>query len=135
MSRGKRIIKVVDKNVSECLAYFLKNCHVKNLSPRTIKTYEQMGNYFISWYGADESIRNINQDTIMDYIIYLQDQKNSQIYICTKMRHLRAFLYFCMEREYLSRFKITLPKADEVIKEPYTAKELQRLLKKPETGR
>ena len=35
----------------------------------------------------------------------------------------------------MDSFKIGIPKADEVIKEPYTAKELERLIKKPELGR
>ena len=134
-TRGKQIIKLIDKSISECLEIYIKSCRVKNLSPRTISTYKQMCNYFIDWYGADESIRKVNADVIDDYIIFLQDQKTSQVYIATKMRQLRAFLYFCMEREYLPRFKIILPKVDEVIKEPYTAKELEKLLKKPESGR
>ena len=36
----------------------------------------------------------------------------------TRMRQLQAFLYFCMERDYLPKFKTTILKADEVIKEP-----------------
>lgn len=135
MARGKQIIKIIDKSISECLAIYLKNCRVKNLSPKTISTYEQMCNYFIDWYGADESIRKITSEVIEDYIIFLQDKNTSQVYVGTKMRQLRAFLYFCMERDYLAKFKITLPKADEVIKEPYTEKELEKLLKKPESGR
>lgn len=91
-----------------------------------------MCNSFVQWYGADKSIREINSDVIDDYIIYLQDKNTSQVYVGTKMRQLRAFLYFCMERDYLPQFKIVLPKVDEVIKEPYTAKELEKLLKKPE---
>ena len=135
MARGKQIIRIIDKSIVECLEIYLKNCRVKNLSSKTISTYEQMCNYFIDWYGADESIRNINSDVIEDYIVYLQEQNNSQVYIATKMRQLRAFLYFCMERDYLSSFKVILPKVDEVIKEPYTTKELEILLKKPESGR
>lgn len=51
--------------------------------------------------------------------------------MATKLRQLRAFLYFCMEREYLNKFTVQIPKADEVIKEPYTQKELEKLIKKP----
>lgn len=83
MARGKQIIKIIDKSISECLAIYLKNCRVKNLSPKTISTYEQICNYFIDWYGADESIRNINSDVIDNYIIYLQD-KNTLSVLHTK---------------------------------------------------
>ena len=131
MARGQKIIKVIDKSISECFAIYIKHCKVKNLSPQTIITYERECNYFISWYGEDESIRNVNQEVIEDYTVHIQSLNISQTYVCTKIRQLRAFLYFCMERDYLSSFKIIMPKADEVIKEPYTDKELEKLLKKP----
>lgn len=135
MGKRQKIIKIIDKSILECFENFMKHCKVKNLSPHTLKTYERECNYFIEWYGEENSIRDINLETIEDYIIYIQGLDISQTYRCTKIRQLRAFLYFCMEREYLEKFKITLPKVDEVIKEPYTAKELEKLLKKPESGR
>ena len=45
---------------------------------------------------------------------------------------VRAFLYWCMERHYMERFPIKMIHADEPVKEPYTADELERLLKKPD---
>ena len=77
MARGKQIIRIIDKSISECLEIYLKNCRVKNLSPRTISTYEQMCNYFIDWYGADESIRKITSEVIEDYIILNYSRNNS----------------------------------------------------------
>ena len=41
-------------------------------------------------------------------IIRLQEMEITQTTVCTKMRQLRAFLYFCMEREYVPSFKIVL---------------------------
>ena len=133
MARGKQIIRLIDKSISECFAIYIKNCKVKNLSPDTIKTYSIECQCFIDWYGAEESIRGVNAAIMEDYIIHLQELEITQTTVCTKMRQLRAFLYFCMEREYLPTFKIVMPKADEVIKEPYTEKELEKLLKKPES--
>jgi hypothetical protein len=59
MARGKQIIKIIDKSIEECLTIFLKSCRVKNLSPKTISTYEFMCNSFVQWYGADKSYRSL----------------------------------------------------------------------------
>lgn len=131
MPRGMQLTKHFDKTVSECLAVFIKHCRIKNLSERTIHLYKSECEYFIKWYGDERGISQINEDIIGDYIIYIKDTGISQAYVATKMRQLRAFLYFCMERDYLKTFKVTIPKCDEVIKEPYTQKELERLIKKP----
>lgn len=134
MARGKQIIVKISKSTSECLDIFIKHCHTKNLSPETIKTYRYECEAFIKWYKDEQEkkdIEEITADTIGEYIIFLQEKGISQSYIATKLRQLRAFLYFCMDREYLEKFTVTIPKADEVIKEPYTQKELERLIKKP----
>ena len=134
MARGKQIIVKISKSTSECLDIFIKHCQTKNLSPETIKTYRYECEAFIKWYKEEQEktdIEEITADTIGEYIIFLQEKGISQTYIATKLRQLRAFLYFCMDREYLEKFTVTIPKADEVIKEPYTQKELERLIKKP----
>ena len=133
MARGKQITKQLNKSTSECLQLYLRHCMIKNLSDLTLKTYRIEGNTFIEWYGTDKGISGITTDTIEDYIIFIKSKNISETYIATKIRHVRAFLYFCMERDYLPSFKITVPKADEVIKDPYTNKELERLLKKPQS--
>ena len=47
------------------------------------------------------------------------------------LRGLRAFLYYCMEMDYMADFKIRIPKVDKKLKETYTDTELNVLLKKP----
>ena len=134
MARGKQIIKKISKSTSECLEIFIKHCQTKNLSQRTIKVYQYECETFIIWCKEEQEIVDVDKITeeIMgEYILFLQQKEISQNYIATKMRQLRAFLYFCMDREYLKQFKVVIPKADEVIKEPYTQKELERLVKKP----
>jgi integrase/recombinase XerD len=134
MARGKQITKQITKTTSECLEIFLKHCQTKNLSKPTLKTYRLECNSFNEWYGEEQSIYDVSAETIEEYISFLQEKEISQTYIATKIRQLRAFLYFCMEREYLKRFSIKIPKADEVIKEPYTQAELEKLIRKPKTS-
>lgn len=131
MPRGMQLTKKIDLSVPECLAAFIKHCRIKNLSKETIKFYKGECERFIKWYGEDRGISQVNEEVIGDYIIYVKDSGVSQAYVASKMRQLRAFFYFCMEREYLKEFKIIIPKCDEVIKEPYTQKELEKLIKKP----
>lgn len=131
MARGKQITKQINKSTSECLELFIKHCQTKNLTQRTIKTYRMECISFIKWHGEEKTIVDITAETIEEYISFLQSTDISQTYVATKIRQIRAFLYFCMEREYLHKFPVKLPKADEVIKEPYTQKELELLIKKP----
>lgn len=133
MARKKQIIKHISKPISECLEIFIKHCQTKNLSKRTLKTYRAECNYFVNWYGEENDIATITADTVEDYILHIQKTGISETYVATRIRQLRAFLYFCMDREYLCKFTITLPKASEVIKEPYTQKELEKLIQKPKS--
>ena len=131
MARKLQINKPISKPISECLDLFIKHCQSKNLSKRTIKTYHFECTDFIEWYGVDKGIAEVTSETVSEYILHIQQGEISQTYVATKLRQLRAFLYFCMEREYLNKFTVQIPKADEVIKEPYTQKELEKLIKKP----
>ena len=131
MARKLQINRPISKSISECLELFIKHCQTKNLTQRTIKTYRMECISFIKWHGEEKTIVDITAETIEEYISFLQSTDISQTYVATKIRQIRAFLYFFMEREYLHKFPVKLPKVDEVIKEPYTQKELERLIKKP----
>lgn len=131
MARKLQINKPISKSISECLEAFIKHCKSKNLSQRTIKTYQFECTDFIEWYGTNREIAEVTSELVGEYILYIQQGEISQTYVATKLRQLKAFLYFCMEREYLHKFTVQIPKADEVIKEPYTQKELEKLIKKP----
>ena len=67
-----------------------------------------------------------NNPKKQDVVEYLADQT-----IVSYARHLRAVLYFFMERGYTPYFKIKLPKAEEKVKETYSNEEVALLLKKP----
>jgi len=134
MPRGIQLKKqtTAQFTLSEALDAFTRHNAVKNLSHRTIRNYEQIIINFMKWC-PENKISKVTIETVEFYIMYLQNQNISQQYITSKVRNLRTFLYFCMKREYLSTFKIPLPKADEVIKEPYAEAELEKLMRKPIT--
>ena len=75
---------------------------------------------------------NINHETVLNYIEYLQSKDIKDITINSYLRGLRAILYYLMEQGYIEEFKIRLIRADKEIKDTYSDKELEILLAKPD---
>lgn len=119
------------KTVSQAFDEFLKWCKAKNLSEYSILFYERQFGKFLEWYGCDD-LDGIDQNTIQNFILYLQEKDVSDITVNTYLRAIRAVLYYWMELGYLPKFKISLVKAQKKVKETYTDEELALLLKKPD---
>lgn len=124
-------VKTVTMTLETALEKFINHCRIKNLTPATIRNYEKECGYFISWFGQEKELATIDADTIDEFILYCRDSDNSEAYIASRVRQNRAFLYWCMEREYLREFAIKIPKATETVKEPYTDAELTKLIRQP----
>ena len=119
--------------VQEAFEMFIRSCTVKNLSERTIKTYRHHYSLLVRFKSSDDLIESINKSVIEDYVLFLRGNTSANdITINSYLRSLRAFLYYCMENNYLPRFKIEIPKAEKKIKETYSMDELERLLMKPD---
>lgn len=119
--------------LDELFKTYIKKCTIKNLSPRTIKSYTSDYNIFTNFIDGSTLTSQINSDTIDDCIIHLRNNTNAKgITINSYLRSIRAFLYFGMEGGYIRRFTVHLPKVEKPIKETYTEKELRLLLKKPD---
>ena len=111
---------------------FLNHCTAKGLAQPTLKFYRSNIEWFFEVIDGETLCSEIGKETIEDYTLYLQSQeKYAKNSIRTMIRAIRAFMYFCMDREYVKRFKIILPKEEEVVKETYTHDEIAKLLKKP----
>ena len=75
----------------------------------------------------------VTKDTVDDYTLYLKAKDTvTDTTVNTALRMVRAFLYFCMERDWIPHFTISQIKAVQPVKEPYTNDELAKLLKKPD---
>ncbi len=95
---------------------FYKHCRLKNLRPRTITYYTEDLNYFHSKAPvkyADE----ITQEVYDDFILAELDAGKKNTSLNTRIRGLRVFFSFCVEREYMKPITAKLMKADEEIKE------------------
>jgi integrase/recombinase XerD len=118
-------------SITDAFKNFIVTCKAKNLASETIKSYQVKCQEFIKYVGTSQ-ISTITSNMISKYIIWLQTNTSANdITIATYIRHVRTFLYFCMNNNYIDRFKIVIPKAEKKIKETYTNDELKILLKRP----
>lgn len=67
--------------------------------------------------------------------MYLLNKNISDKTVETRIKGIRAFFYFCMDKGYIKNFSIKNIKTEEKIKEPYTEHEINLLLKKPDLKR
>lgn len=116
---------------------FIKFSNLKkaeNISPHSIKYYEYCFRYFSDYFGEDNPCATINEDSVHGYMLHIRETK-TELSDSTRnsyIRGLRVILYYFMERGYVEKFSIKIPKADKKIKETYSEDELERLLKKPD---
>jgi integrase/recombinase XerD len=91
---------------------------VKNLSPDTLRHYENYFKYFSQFFDVTRPCSDITIDTYYEYIEHLRDTRDvNTITLNTYLRTLRTILYFFMEEGYMPRFSIKLLKAEKKIKE------------------
>lgn len=111
---------------------FIVNCKVKNLSDMTIRYYKDGYRFFTTYLeNKDIYLENINKKMIDNYVLYMRSQGLRDTTINTRIRSIRAILYFLMEEGDLGYFKIKLIVQTQENKKLYTDKEIEKLLKKP----
>lgn len=119
--------------IQEAFELFIRKCKIKNLTELSISSYEKKMVHFYEFIDKEEPITTITSDIVDDYILWLRENTEANdITINSYLRSVRAFLYYCMECNYIPTFKIKLIKAEKKIKETYTDEELVRLLEKPD---
>jgi integrase/recombinase XerD len=121
--------------VLEAFDDFIEHCRIKNLREETIKLYKLHFSIFNRFLDNNELlISEITSQTVGQFILELRSDRHNcnAVTVNSYLRGIRVFLYYCMEMEYLSNFKIPIPKVDKKLKETYTDTELKALLKKPD---
>jgi len=117
--------------LTDCFNQFIAYCKVKNLSEATILYYTESFRSFKTFH-KDESLKSINQKLIDDYNLHLQDLPNiSEVSVNTRLRGLRAIFNYMSKIDVIPPVKIILIKAEKKVKETFTEKQLEVLLKKP----
>lgn len=131
-----KITMNTSKNLSVESAYelFIRKCRINNLSQATITSYNNKVIPFVEFCNSGE-ISAVTVDTVDAFTDMLKKEHNvNDVSVVSYLRSVRAFLYYCMECNYMTSFKIHLPKCNKEIKEIYTDEQLEKLLKKPDTN-
>ena len=113
---------------------FFRHCKLKNLRKTTMTYYAENLRYFKSRVNI-RYIDDITQDVIDEFILFELDSGKKSVSLNTRIRGLRVFFNFCVERDYLKPLSLKLMRTDEEIKEPYTKAELSKLLQRPKSNR
>lgn len=119
-------------SVQEGFNKYIRLKKLKNLSPETIRHYEDDYLYFSRFFDVTRPCSDITAETMYAYIEHLQkNTKANTITINTYIRALRTLFYYFMREGYTKEFKIEMLREEKSIKETYSEEELERLLKKP----
>ena len=103
--------------INEAFDLFIRKCRIKNLAELSISSYEKKMVHFDEFIDKSEPLTILNKDTVDDYILWLRDiTEANDITINSYLRSVRAFLYYCMECNYIPSFKIGLIKAEKKLK-------------------
>ena len=119
-------VQVKRTTFAEAENAFYKHCKLKNLRPRTINYYKEDLTYF---HGktAVKYVDEVTQEVFETFLLNELEAGKKQTSLNTRIRGLRVFFSFCVEREYMQPVTLKLMKVDEEIKEPYTEAELRKL--------
>ncbi len=128
MKKKIEMRKCENVTVGQAFEYFIRKCIADNLSDYTIKAYKKKCAEFIDMVGEDTMVSEIGPHVIDEFVIDVRERDISDITVQTIVRHVRAFVYYCMDCGYVTRFKIRVPKADKPLKDIYTREELITLL-------
>ena len=119
-------------SINEAFKKFYKKRRIRNVAEDTLNYYEGALHYFDQYYSVENKCISLTQDIIDDYIEYMQKKGTLKtVTINTRLRGLRTIINYFNSAGYTKDLTVTLMKADEEIKEPYTEEELKRLLRKP----
>ena len=112
---------------------FLYECKIKNLSPRTIKSYQNSNNLMIQWLIDNQNIADIEQVKPTDlkaYIFYKFDNNAKETYINGIIKNMRAFFKYAVENEYIANnpvFKVKWAKESKTLIKTFTNKQAVQL--------
>lgn len=136
----KRVIKKASGYdlipISLAFGEFLAEKQARNLSPATLKNYQQSYDYFMDFNGfdSDSTTDEVKQTHFFHWINSMKLDGVKHTSINHYLRDVRAFFYWCMDedRKYINpSFKIHLIEGQEEQLKLFTDEELGMLLEKP----
>jgi len=86
---------------------------------------------FLDEQGRSKYIADVDASFIVSYTAQCIDREMNPISINCYLRHIRAFVYWCADKEYTKPIKIKLISEQEPIKKTYSEKEKLLLIRHP----
>ncbi len=134
MSKQPRIkvTSAQDITFTEVYEQFQTFNKARNLSPQTLRFYEQSHRAVIKFMNGNFVISTFDEQTLYRFINHLRDDRgNKPMTINTHLRSIRAMFNFAAERGYMEHLTVKSIKADTPVMPTYTEEELKILLRKP----
>jgi len=136
MATQRKMVRTNEVSLTIEQAYYkyIAEKIASNASKDTIRSANdsfKRWNSFLDEEGLRTNIKDVTEEYILKFSKRLLDEDLSPASVNHYLRHVRAFLYWCMEHKYLSEFAIKLVGEQESIIETYNDQELLALLKRP----
>lgn len=130
--------------LQEAINIFLFEQKARGNTDKTILNYKQNLSYFVEFLG-DVNIEILTKNNLLEYVVYLREKtknishthkiannkdKISSVSIQSYCRHLKVFLSWCYEEEYIEinlSAKFRLPKAQKSIINILTSDEINKI--------
>lgn len=124
--------------ITDAFNRFIRVKEIEGLAPRTLNDHRTLFRYLKEWLNNDILISDLSIDTVRDYIHFMLHEKNlSNSTVNIRLRPLKTFLRFCHKEGIIKTDigdQIKLLKVDDDKLEAFTKKEIQLLLKQPDTN-
>ena len=104
--------QVIRHTYEEAQESFHKHCVIKNLSEKTINYYKEDLDFFHSKVPV-KYIDEVDQEAFDDFIFQELEAGKKVTSLNTRIRGLRVFFKFCVEREYMEPIEAKLMKTDK----------------------
>ncbi|KEI89302.1 integrase [Clostridium botulinum B2 433] len=130
--RLKNLNKITNKTVGEIYKDYLNYCTSIGQREKTIESKEKFGKYeLIKVVNLDSNIKELTKEKIEKHIINMRKEGYKGNTYQTYVIKMRAFLSYCFNNNYLTKFTVKIPNILLEKKEVYTEEEVIKLLKKP----
>ena len=126
----KKITIKISNTVEETFEDFITSRKAKGLSDKTLVTYNQHLRAIKHHLDIDIPIGDLTKADLENMVSSMRDAELSANSISSYVRTMKTFLSWCNDEE-ITNINIKRYKSEETIKETYTDKELEILLKKP----
>lgn len=119
-------------SMNEVFEKYQRYNKLRNLSEYSIIHKEDSQKKFTQFLGVDDfKISEVNSELVEEFVFSLQGQGLKVVTINTYLRSLKAFLNWASKNGYLDTVAVPKLKEEETVKEVYSQKQLEALLKKP----